>query len=113
MRFSNFNLSDIVTPIDADELEKILIQTKYNKEKTEYLVNGFHHGFDIGYSGLAEQCGTSENIPIKIGSKTEMWNKVMKEVKMNRYAGLFEQIPFSNFIQSLIGLIPKAGEQKT
>ena len=35
----------------------------------------------------------------------------MKEVKLGRYAGPFEKIPFENFIQSLIGLVPKAGGQ--
>ena len=35
----------------------------------------------------------------------------MKEVKLGRYAGPFEKIPFENFIQSPIGLVPKAGGQ--
>ena len=33
----------------------------------------------------------------------------MKEVEKKRYAGPFKKIPFSNFIQSPIGLIPKDG----
>ena len=37
----------------------------------------------------------------------------MKEVKEKRYAGPFEQIPFSNYIQSPIGLVPKDGGKKT
>ena len=35
----------------------------------------------------------------------------MKEVSLHRYAGPFEQIPFDRYIQSLIGLVPKAGGQ--
>ena len=31
----------------------------------------------------------------------------MKEVKLKRYAGPFKQIPFENYIQSPIGLVPK------
>ena len=31
----------------------------------------------------------------------------MKEVKNKRYAGPFKDIPFDNFIQSPIGLVPK------
>ena len=31
----------------------------------------------------------------------------MKEVKLKRYAGPFKEIPFDNFIQSPIGLVPK------
>ena len=33
----------------------------------------------------------------------------MKDVEMNRIAGPFEHIPFDDFIQSPIGLVPKAG----
>ena len=35
----------------------------------------------------------------------------MKEVRHKRYAGPFEKIPFNNYMQSLIGLVPKAGNQ--
>ena len=41
--------------------------------------------------------------------KIVLWNKVMKEVKLKRYAGLFEQIPFKHYIQLPIGLVPKDG----
>ena len=44
-----------------------------------------------------------------IGDKITLWNKVMKEVKLNRYAGPFEEIPFEYFIQSPIGLVAKDG----
>ena len=35
----------------------------------------------------------------------------MKQVAERRYAGPFEQIPFQNYIQSPIGLVPKAGNK--
>ena len=40
-----------------------------------------------------------------------MWNKFIKEVRLGRVAGPFEegQIPYTNFVQSPIGLVPKAG----
>ena len=55
----------------------------------------------------------SANIPIRqgVGSLTEMWNKVMKEVKEKRYAGPFEMPPTQYYIQSPIGLVPKAGNK--
>ena len=37
----------------------------------------------------------------------------MKEVSLHRVAGPFEQIPFANYIQSPIGLVPKVGTDKT
>ena len=36
----------------------------------------------------------------------------MKEVALKRVAGPFNKIPFDNFIQSPIGLVPKAGGDK-
>ena len=35
----------------------------------------------------------------------------MKEVKVGKYAGPLEDIPYKNFIQSPIGLVPKAGNK--
>ena len=35
----------------------------------------------------------------------------MKEVQLKRYAGPFDKIPFENYVQSPIGLVPKAGNQ--
>ena len=77
------------------------------------MVLGFTNGFDIGYRGSTSRQNTSENIPIKtgVGSKIEMWNKVMKEVKLGRFAGPYKQIPYQDYMQSPIGLVPKAGNQ--
>ena len=35
----------------------------------------------------------------------------MKEVKLGRVAGPFDSIPFKNYVQSPIGLVPKAGNK--
>ena len=37
----------------------------------------------------------------------------MKEVGLGRYAGLFKEVPYPNYIQSPIGLVPKDGGKKT
>ena len=73
-------------------------------------MNGFTHGFDIGYEGMKARQDLSQNIPIKVGvgSRVEMWNKLMTEVEAGRYARPYESIPYKNFIQSPIGLVPKA-----
>ena len=102
-----------MTPVNVDELEKLLIQTNYNKEKTEFLVKGFKEGFDLGYRGPEEIKQESSNLKFTIGDKVELWNKVMKEVKEKRYAGPFSNIPFDNYIQSPIGLVPKDNGKKT
>ena len=53
---------------------------------------------------------TARNLPLRgLGTKTTLWNKVMEEVEKKSYAGPFKEIPFVNFLQSPIGLVPKDG----
>ena len=111
--YLNHDLENIVTPIDVNKLEELLTLSNYPDEKKKYLVNGFRHGFDIGYRGPRQRCSVSDNIPIRIGLKLDMWNKIMKEVKLGRYAGPFDKIPYKYYIQSPIGLVPKDGGKKT
>ena len=56
---------------------------------------------------------TAPNLVLRIGSELELWNKVMKEVKLKRYVGPYEEIPFDSYIQSLIGLLPKDNGKAT
>ena len=42
-----------------------------------------------------------------MGSPTILWNKVIKEVKLKRYAGPYSKPPYEHYIQSPIGLVPK------
>ena len=111
--YVNLNLSEIVTPVKVRVYEELLKQAGYNKTKTEYLVQGFRNGFSLEYKGPKKVCRTARNLPLRVGNKFELWNKVMKEVKAERYAGPFEEIPFKNYIQSPIGLVPKDKGTKT
>ena len=111
--YFNYNLTNIETPIKVEELEKLLVETNYDEEKRRYLIDGFTKGFDIGNRGPVNRQNKSKNIPIRVGSKADMWSKIMKEVKANHYAGPFKEVPFENYMQSPIGLVPKAGNQKT
>ena len=89
-------------------LISLLNEAGYDKTKTEFLVRGFRDGFCIGYEGPKNVQLRTENLKLKgTGTKTTLWNKVMKEVSLKRYAGPFKDIPFRNFIQSPIGLVPK------
>ena len=73
----------------------------------------FKKGFDLGYRGPTQRKDTSQNLPLTIGSLDEIWNKIMKEVKLHRYAGPFDSIPYEYYMQSPIGLVPKDGGTKT
>ena len=108
--FINSDLENIVTPVKVDVLERLLKQSNYDTQETEYLVNGFRNGFDIHYDGPKDRKDYSENIPFRsVGTAKELWDKLMKEVKLRRYAGPFKHLPFEHFVQSPIGLVPKAG----
>ena len=88
-------------------------ESECDKAETKFLVDGFKYGFDLGYRGPENIKIKSENLKFRIGNDIELWNKVMKEVKNKRYAGPFEEIPFENYIQSPLGLVPKDGGKAT
>ena len=107
----NADIDNICTPIKVEILRNLLFQSKYNRLKTDYLIKGFSEGFNIGYRGPEIRQSVSQNIPLKIGSHEEVWEKLMKEVHLGCHAGPFDAIPFTNFMQSPIGLVPKAGRK--
>ena len=101
-------MNKIETPVNIKELKSLLTETNYDKQKTNFLIDGFTNGFSIGYEGPREVQMEADNLKLNnIGDSVILWNKVMKEVKLQRYAGPFEKIPYENYIQSPIGLVPK------
>ena len=108
-RFENLDLNTISTPVNVTALKKLLVKSNYDVEKTKKILDGFENGFDIQYEGPIDRQDTTPNIPFSIGNSTDMWNKVMKEVQMRRYAGPFDRPPFKNYIQSPLGLVPNTG----
>ena len=107
----NFDLRTITTPINVPVFEAMLKESGYPAEKTKFLVQGFTEGFNLGYEGETSRADLSDNLPLNVGSDIDLWNKIMKEVKAGRFVGPYKTIPFSNYIQSPIGLVPKAGNQ--
>ena len=101
------DLLSIVTPIKHDKLRKMLVNCNYPEDKTNFLINSFSQGFDLHYTGEQLRQDFSDNIPLKIGNKTILWNKLMKEIRLGRVAGPFKEVPYDNFMQSPIGLVPK------
>ena len=109
MFYENFDLQSICTPVKHQVLQELLNQTNYDAGETNFLVDGFKNGFDIQYKGPTNWQSRAKNLKLTIGNKTILWNKLMKEVKLCRMTGPFKDVPFENFIQSPIGLVPKAG----
>ena len=109
--YTNHDLKNIVTPLKAEVFGKLLKESGYPKNETDFLIKGFTDGFDIGYRGPKVRQSRSKNIPFTVGDKYELWSKIMKGVKAKRFAGPYDEIPFDNYIQSPIGLVPKAGNK--
>ena len=99
--------------MNYDVLERLLIETEYCQEETQFLVNGFKNGFDLQYQGPKKRKDYSNNIPLTTGSKEELWNKIMKEIKEKRVASPFSKVPYKYFVQSPIGLVPKDDGKQT
>ena len=73
----NTDLDNIVTPVKVEELERLLKLSKYDAEETNFLVDGFKNGFNIGYEGPVNRQDLSKNIPFRdgMGSPQELWGK--------------------------------------
>ena len=104
---------DIVTPVNPDIFEQLLRDTNFEEDKISKLVTGFRQRFSLEYTGNLKRKHTLENLPFTVGDPTDMWNKIMKEVKAGRYTGPYtkEDLPFENYVQSPIGLVPKSGNK--
>lgn len=95
------DLVNIITPIHVQRFEQLLTETKYCKQKTKFLVRGFTEGFRLGYEGPTNVRISANNLKLRIGTKTDMWNKIMKEVNLNRISGPWPENPYKDaFIQS-------------
>ena len=80
--------------MNAEAFRDLLRETNYDQEETDWLYDSFKNGFDIGYRGDMDAKITSQNLKLtEIGDETDLWNKVMKEVKLKRYAGPFRDHP--------------------
>ena len=107
----NHDITSVTTPINVREYGRLLRLTGYNRRKTAHLIKGFTYGFDLGYRGPTDRADSSNNLPLTVGNSTILWNKVMGEVELGRYAGPFEIPPYKTYMQSPIGLVPKANNK--
>ena len=100
----------MITPVDMDCFEQLLKLYRYDTNETQFIIDGFRNGFDLGYRGETTNIRRdAPNLKFRIGDLIIWWNQVMKEVKLKRYTGPFKSPPFENYIQSPIGLVPKDG----
>ena len=93
--------------MNVAELDRLLKETNYDECERKFVVNSFTNGFPLGYQNDQDVQMESPNLRLECGSHRDMWDKIMKEVTLGRYAGPFESIPFKRYIQSPLGLVPK------
>lgn len=111
-QLSNYALTDIVTPVNAQVLKSLLEQSNYDPQETAFLYEGFTKGFKLGYQGPRNVKINSRNLKFRIGDKFDLWDKIMTEVEAKRYAGPYEspeQISPNGYIVNGCGLVEKAG----
>ena len=80
--YQNFDLTSIETPIKADQLTSLLMESNYDAKKSQFLIEGFTKGFDLGYTGPKIRQDSAKNLPFNVGNKFILWDKIMKEVKI-------------------------------
>ena len=83
--FENFNISDVFTPVNITQLHELLIETKYNEKETHFIINGFANGFPLGYAGSRSMCRWSPNLKLECSSREDLWEKVMKGVRLKHF----------------------------
>lgn len=95
----------IITPINVDLLSRWLASYP-NQAATQFLINGFQHGFDIGFSGL-NQASQPNNLLSARNNPIATERAILKEVTRGHTAGPFHYPPFINFHCSPLGAVPK------
>ena len=92
------------SPINVAKLEELL--QGYDKQKSQYLLNGFRNGFSIGSSLTSTSTKAKNHLTVQqFPTITE--TLIKKELEAKRYAGPFKEVPFQNFHVSPLKLTPK------
>ena len=107
----NFDMENIHTVVNGKVLVQLLEQANYNRDEIDFIREGFTSGFEIGYEGPTDRQQKAQNLPLSRGTKTQLWNKMIKEVNLKQFAGPFTIIPYSTFLQSLVGLVDKQSQE--
>ena len=93
------------TPIKLESLSTHL-RNYPNRIERDELLNGFTHGFRLGYTG-PRQPRESPCLKSALDNPLIVRNKLFRERALGRIAGPFSSMPLSNLQCSPIGLVPK------
>ena len=84
----------------------MLNDSEYDKNKTQFLVDGFRQGFRIDCN-ISPTYRLSGNLQSAKQHPEIVSQKLKKEIEANRIAGPFSCPPFPNFVCSPLGVCPK------
>ena len=79
----------------------------YDSTLKEHLISGFTYGFRINSSFSKQESGFPKNHKSARDNIDIVNSKLTKEISMGRIKGPFLKPPFTNFISSPLGLVPK------
>ena len=94
-----------VTPIRYQVVNKLL-QDHPNREKVEYVVNGFQFGFSLKYKGSLEN-RQSKNLLSAYQYSDKLWASLMKEVCLGHMLGPFPVQPLDPLICLPVSMVEK------
>lgn len=95
---------NLPTPVRADRLSFLL--SGYDPSIAERLISGFQHGFRLHFQGQRVAC-SSHNLQSACENMAIVDSKLEKEILAGRIAGPYSEPPFSPFIVSPLGVVPK------
>ena len=97
----------VVSPINVEVLERYLSEFPCPGTR-EYLVNGFRHGFDIGFRGnFSDPNARPRNLKSARDNFAKVTEAVVKELNRGHTSGPFPFPPFPHTHCSPIGAAPK------
>jgi len=98
-------MQKVSSPVNISLLEKELASHP-DREFVEFLSEGFHFGFDIGYYG-PDRSKVSRNLQSARDNPEVVDAYLQDEIRKGRIMGPFDSPPFENFQCQPIGIVPK------
>ena len=93
------------SPVNSDRLDTLLVRHP-DRKFVQFLVDGFRHGFDIGFRGSITP-GVTKNHKSAHDNKHDVSAAINKEVERGHTVGPFPRPPFTKFHTSPLGAVPK------
>ena len=96
----------IVTPVFVERLS-LCLHDHPDQNLVNYILDGFSHGFDIGFTGsFSNQNTRPRNLPSARRNPSQVGEAIRKEINRGHMSGPFSGPPFKHTHCSPIGSAP-------